>query len=91
MRANKDNSRYFEVKGAGNIQISESCHNSIGGAVGFSFAVEWGDNGLVGGVIGRIEAIKMAEFILEKCSTITVSEQEELDIAWKEILKMLNN
>lgn len=64
-------SLYFEVTGAGDVRMSESCHHSTGQVVGFSFGVEWGKHGFTGGVIGRDEAKKMAEFILQKCSETT--------------------
>jgi hypothetical protein len=68
---------YFEVPGAGDICMSESCHHSTGQVVGFSFGVEWGRHGFCGGVIGRDEAKRMAEFILQKCAETTETMQEE--------------
>lgn len=61
----KDN-EYFEVKGAGDIRISQSVEDKCDTAVGFSFDVEWGRNGFVGGVIDKIEAKRMAEYILNR-------------------------
>jgi hypothetical protein len=68
---------YFEVSGAGDICMSESCHDSTGQVIGFSFGVEWGRYGFFGGVIGRDEAKRMAEFILQKCAETTETMQEE--------------
>ncbi len=42
---NEENNEYFEVPGAGKIQISKEPTSMTGGAVGFSFGVEWGGNG----------------------------------------------
>ena len=70
---------YFEVPGAGDICISESCHHLTGGVIGFSFGVEWGKYGYTGGVLGRDEAKRMAEFILQKCSETTETMQDELE------------
>lgn len=68
---------YFEVPGAGDICMSESCHHSTGQVVGFSFGAEWGRYGFCGGVMGRDEAKRMAEFILQKCAETTETMQEE--------------
>jgi hypothetical protein len=57
--------KYFEVIGAGKIQISNSAKWSCGGKKGFSFGVEWGKHGVVGGVLSKKEAIKLAEHILK--------------------------
>ena len=70
-------SLYFDVPGAGDIRISESCHLSTGNVVGFSFGVEWGNNGYVGGVLGRDEAKRLAEFINAKCSETNETMSEE--------------
>ncbi|MFN5833114.1 MAG: hypothetical protein ACK459_05190 [Akkermansiaceae bacterium] len=61
----KDN-EYFEVKGAGDIRISQSVEDKCGTAVGFSFDVEWGRQGFVSGVIDKLEAKRMAEYILNR-------------------------
>lgn len=83
---NNATSIYFEVHGAGDVYMSKSCHHSTGQVVGFSFGVEWGRYGFCGGVIGRDEAKRMAEFILQKCSETTETMQEE-----KERLKRERN
>jgi len=70
-------SKYFDVLGAGDICISESCHHSTGQVVGFSFGVEWSSHPFCGGVLGRDEAVKMAEFILEKCGEVKETMKEE--------------
>lgn len=71
-------SLYFDVPGAGEICISESCHHYTGKVAGFSFGVEWGLYGFSGGVLGRDEAKRMAEFILSKCSEVSETMEEEL-------------
>jgi len=68
--------RYFDVPGAGLIAISEDCHRTTGKVAGFSFGVEWGVYGFCGGVLGRDEAKKLAEFILEKCANTEPMEEE---------------
>lgn len=70
-------SKYFDVPGAGDICISENCHHSTGKVVGFSFGVEWTSHPFSSGVLGRDEAVKMAEFILEKCSNVEETMDEE--------------
>lgn len=75
-RCLEKDSLFFDVKGAGDIAISESCFHCCGGVVGFAFSVEWGQYGFVGGVIGRDEAKRMAEFILQKCSETTETMEE---------------
>jgi hypothetical protein len=77
-------SKYFDVSGAGDICISESCHHHTGQVVGFSFGVEWSSNPFFGGVLGRDEAVKMAEFILEKCSEVKETMQEEKEMIERE-------
>lgn len=72
-------SLYFEVPGAGDICMSESCHHSTGQVVGFNFGTEWGRYGYCGGVLGREEAKRMAEFILQKCSETTETMQQEIE------------
>jgi hypothetical protein len=73
----KDKSVYFNVSGAGDIRISRDCHNWTGKVVGFSFGVEWGSRGFTGGVLGRDEAKRMAEFILTKCSDVNENMEDE--------------
>lgn len=78
---NNDGGRflYFDVPGAGEIQIGKDCHSRTGNVVGFSFAVSWDSGGFLGGVLGRSDAKRLAEYILQKCSEVTETEQEELD------------
>ena len=59
-----ENHTYFEVIGAGQIEISHSSEVHCGGETGFSFGVEWGEYGFAGGVLSKEEAIKLAEHIL---------------------------
>lgn len=75
---------FFDVPGAGQIMISESVHYSCGNVIGFDFGVEWGGHGFCGGVIGRAEAKRLANFIMDKCSSVTETEQEERDRRDKE-------
>ena len=67
----------FSVPGAGYVAISQNAHNLTGQTVGFSFEVSWGSHGYVGGVMGRTQAIRMAEFILKTCEGITETELQE--------------
>ena len=60
-----NNDIYFEVIGAGKIEISISSNYCCGGQRGFSFGVEWGRHDYAGGVLSRQEAIKLAEHILK--------------------------
>ena len=60
----EENYEYFEVPGAGKIQISNEPTSMTGGAVGFSFGVEWGQSGYCGGVIDKKEAVRLARHIL---------------------------
>lgn len=55
---------YFDVPGAGKIQLSYSTSCTTGGVEGFSFGVEWGRHGYAGGVLSKEESIKLANFIL---------------------------
>lgn len=57
-------SSYFKVNGAGNVVLSEKPNWKCGGEKGFSFDVSWGRHGLIGGVMPKEEARRMAEFIL---------------------------
>lgn len=68
IKNNKIPSVYFEVHGAGNIRISEYNKASTADVFGFSFGVEWGNNGYIGGVLGEKEAKRLAEFIISKYS-----------------------
>ena len=64
-------SHYFKASGGGDVVISNSFNHSCGDAVGFSFDVEWGRFGFCGAVLGRREAKRMAECILERLATET--------------------
>lgn len=59
---------YFNVLGAGRIQISKNPFYSIGKPriTGFHFGVEWGRHSFAGGVLGKEEALKLADFIYKK-------------------------
>ena len=41
-----------------------------GNAEGFSFGVEWGSNGYIGGVLDKKEAIKLAIHILKEVNQL---------------------
>ena len=68
---------HFDVPGAGKIELGDNCHTSTGFVVGFSFGVEWGRHGYAGGVLGRDEAKRIAEYILNKCSEVNESMSDE--------------
>lgn len=70
----EENYEYFDVPGAGKIQISNEPTSMTGGAVGFSFGVEWGQYGYSGGVIDKKEAVRLARHILRSVNL------SELDI-----------
>lgn len=55
---------YFDVPGAGKIQISKDPTYRTGDANGFAFGVEWGKHGYTGGVIDKEEAIRLARHIM---------------------------
>lgn len=76
----------FEVPGAGTILISTGTHYLTGDVAGFDFGVSWGRAGYVGGVIGRLEAIRLAEFILERCASMPESMHQEVERTTKELL-----
>ena len=54
----------YEVIGAGNLRISNSCTWQCGGKKGFSIGAEWGKHGYAGGVISNEDAIRLARHIL---------------------------
>jgi hypothetical protein len=70
----------FEVPGAGWIEISKDPHNHTVDRAGFGFGVSWGRHGYVGGVLGRMEAIRLAEYILEKCADLPLTERQEVEL-----------
>lgn len=72
-----DKRTFFRVAGAGDISISNSPHWLTGSAVGFDISISWASGGFSGGVIGRGEAKKLAEFILEKVNAVKISEEDE--------------
>lgn len=71
---NEENYEYFDVPGAGKIQIGKEPSATTGGAQGFSFGVEWGQHGYAGGVIDKKEAVRLARHILRSVNL------SELDI-----------
>ena len=71
---NEENYEYFDVPGAGKIQIGKEPTCSTGGAKGFTFGVEWGQHGYAGGVLDKKEAVRLARHILRSVNL------SELDI-----------
>jgi hypothetical protein len=71
---NEENYEYFDVPGAGKIQIGKEPSAITGGAEGFGFGVEWGQYGYSGGVIDKKEAVRLARHILRSVNL------SELDI-----------
>lgn len=69
----------FEVVGAGDIIISVNANSHCGHRAGFSFGVSWGRHGGVGGVLPRMEAIRLAEFILERCADLPLTEWQQVE------------
>lgn len=61
---NEETYEYFDVPGAGKIQIAKDPTWTTGGAKGFTFGVEWGGNGYIGGVLDKKEAVRLARHIL---------------------------
>jgi hypothetical protein len=70
----EENYEYFEVPGAGKIQIAKEPTWTTGGAHGFGFGVQWGQHGYAGGVIDKKEAVRLARHILRSVNL------SELDI-----------
>jgi hypothetical protein len=64
MVMNEENYEYFEVPGAGKIQIGKEPTCSTGSAGGFTFGVQWGQHGYAGGVLDKKEAVRLARHIL---------------------------
>jgi len=67
-------SEFFEVQGAGKIQLGKSTVCETGTAKGFHIGVEWGAHGYTGGVLDVEEARRLADFIYERlgCKTIKI-------------------
>jgi len=63
LKKHKSLYNYYEVVGAGEIQISRSSNCKCGGVEGFSIAVSWGEHGFIGGVISKEEAWKLVKKI----------------------------
>lgn len=71
----------FNVIGAGVIDFGPNAFSRCKGVYGFAFGCSWGRYGYTGGVIGREEALRMANFIIEKCAEVTpeMKAQEQAD------------
>lgn len=77
MSINKN--KKFEVQGAGFISFSTDPHAWTGNVVGFHVGASWSKYGLgSGGVMGRAEAKRLAEFILKQIEGIDESEADEI-------------
>lgn len=74
--ANATHQQFIDVVGAGTISISDSPYHGCGRVHGFSFGVSWGYYGLIGGVMSREEAMKLAHHILEKCKMVSDQDIE---------------
>ena len=59
-------SEFFEVQGAGKIQVGDSAECECGTAIGFHVGVEWGQWGYAGGVMDAKEAKRLADFIYDR-------------------------
>lgn len=55
---------YYEVQGAGRLEVSASPHCVCGTAHGFHIGVSWGNYGFTGGVMDWRVAQQLAEAIL---------------------------
>jgi hypothetical protein len=65
----------FEVKGAGKLILGKTPHAMCGGSVGFRMS--WCDR--AGGVLGRSEALRLANYILENLKDVSEPEHIEYD------------
>lgn len=72
-----ENYNHFNVEAAGEIEIGSGIHSMTGRAVGFHFGVSWGRYGYAGGILGRSEAKRLAEYILEQLNKENITETEE--------------
>lgn len=72
------NENKFEIIGAGEIAISTDINHHCGNRAGFSFRASWAKYPYSGGVLPRMEAIRLAEFILEVCADLPQTEQEQV-------------
>lgn len=77
LKTNPQRSLFFDVSGAGKIEISQSCYDHTGTSFGFSFGVQWGQYGFCGGVLDREEAKRLAEHILNEYQKVTASKKME--------------
>jgi len=66
---------YFDVPGAGKIQLSYSTSCTTGGVEGFSFGVEWGRHGYTGGVLSKEEGVRLTSFILRSVNLDKLIEE----------------
>lgn len=78
--------QFFEVEGAGKLWFSPNAHALCANAVGFAIGVSWTNHPYIGGVIGRTEAKRLAEFILAKCAECPETEEEERQRQYKDML-----
>lgn len=69
----------FEIVGAGEIAISTDANHFCGDRAGFSFRASWAKYPYAGGVIPRMEAIRLAEYILERCADLPLTERQQVE------------
>lgn len=74
MHKEDDSHLFFEVQGAGDLQISKSSSWKTGTAEGFSIGVSWGQHGYAGGVMDMKEAEEMARHILKHCRKLKLEK-----------------
>jgi hypothetical protein len=70
----------FNCPGAGKLAISKHADHGTGENHGFGIGVSWGNSGYVGGVIGREEAKRLANHLLEQAAIMDAicSESESV-------------
>jgi hypothetical protein len=74
--------REFDVKGAGKLILGKTPHSMCGGSVGFSLS--WCDR--PGGVLGRSEALRLANYIFESLKNVSEPEHIEYERRTKAIM-----
>lgn len=74
---NETANNYFDVAGAGKIEIGKNCNSNTGKAFGFTFGVSWGRFGYSGGVLDREDAKKMADFIISEYEKVTPEQKQQ--------------
>lgn len=62
----KGRCNYYEIIGAGKLEVSKKSNYQCGGKEGFTVGVEWGKHGFAGGVLSKEDAMKLVEHILKE-------------------------